>query len=203
MAWARLDDQFWSNPKVVAAENDAAGVFARALCYASAHNTDGFVPDAIAALITDPGAGATRTKRERDANKVRAELAANLRKRVTNANLWVPCEPGDVFQIRGRKDTGRRPLPDVDVTIKAHGYYIRDFLHYNRASTDARAGESTDARATVQRVRADAQSSESTLARAARPVPSPTNKEPSLPSNGSREGLEGLKIGEVLKAVTP
>lgn len=29
----------------------------------------------------------------------------------------------------------------------------------------------------------------------------PLNKEPSLPSNGSREGKEGLKIGEVLKAV--
>lgn len=32
---------------------------------------------------------------------------------------------------------------------------------------------------------------------------SETYKEPSLPSNGSREGKEGLEIGEVLKAVAP
>lgn len=144
MAWARLDDQFAFNPKIVSAGNLAAGIFARALCWSSAHGTDGFIPENIAMLLCDPGPGATRTKRERDAHKIRAKLAEEAQNTVTSASLWVPVAPGDEITITGRKDSGRRPLPDVHIVIEAHGYYIRDFLHYNRARTDARTGESAD-----------------------------------------------------------
>lgn len=132
MAWARLDDQFAFNPKVMAAGNEAVGVFARAVCYCSANETDGFIPDDIAALLA----------------------RKPLRNRVETSQLWIKVSPGDKFKVTGRKDSGRRRLPDVEVVIKAHGYYIRDYLHYNRARSDARAGETADERANVHDLRA-------------------------------------------------
>lgn len=44
MAWVYLDDEFHSNPKIVQAGLDAAGLYARALSYCGAYLTDGFVP---------------------------------------------------------------------------------------------------------------------------------------------------------------
>lgn len=51
MTWAKLDDSFYDDPKVVAAGNEAAGVYCRALSYCGKHLTDGLVPEAIAELI--------------------------------------------------------------------------------------------------------------------------------------------------------
>lgn len=170
MAWARLDDQFWSNPKIEAAGNAAAGLFARALCYCSAHGTDGFVPRQIA-----------------------GRLAARSRsiEGVTKAGLWLAVAPGDVFVVTGRKDSGRRKLPDVEVVIEAHGYYIRDYLHYNRARSDLRTDESADERASVQIRRADVRS----LGAETRALPVPSRplpyKEPFLPSTSTTDGKEG------------
>lgn len=47
MPWAKLDDGFWSNPKVLAAGNEAAGVYARCIAYCAAHLTDGRVPSEV------------------------------------------------------------------------------------------------------------------------------------------------------------
>ena len=44
MSWIFLDDKFHSNPKVVAAKLDGAGLYARALAYCGDHLTDGYVP---------------------------------------------------------------------------------------------------------------------------------------------------------------
>lgn len=44
MSWVSIDDQFHSNPKVVAAGLAGAGLFARAIAYCGAHLTDGHVP---------------------------------------------------------------------------------------------------------------------------------------------------------------
>ncbi len=155
MAWARLDDQFAFHRKVVKAGNEVAGIFSRSICWSSANDTDGFIPDEIALLI---------------AGKRRQTDSERALKCVTNAGLWLPVHAGETFVVTGRKDSGRRSLPDVTVTIEGDGYYVRDFLHYNRARTDARAGESADARADVQRLSARKD------ARAARPVPLVTNQ---------------------------
>lgn len=177
MAWARLDDQFWSNPKIESAGNAAAGLFARALCYCSAHGTDGFVPRQIA-----------------------GRLAARSRsiEGVTKAGLWLPVGPGDVFVVTGRKDSGRRKLPDVEVTIEAHGYYIRDYLHYNRARSDLRTDESADECANVQFTRASALSmSAHKDARAARPDPSPTSITPTNQSLEDPGTSDAAQVGSV------
>lgn len=50
MPWFRLDDAFHSHPKVIAAGNEAAGLYVRCGAYAAQHLTDGFVPEHIAHL---------------------------------------------------------------------------------------------------------------------------------------------------------
>lgn len=50
MPWFRLDDSFHSHPKVVAAGNEAIGLYVRCGSYAAQHLTDGFVPDEVALL---------------------------------------------------------------------------------------------------------------------------------------------------------
>lgn len=46
MSYVSLEDDFHSNPKVLAAGLDGAGLYARALSYCGAHLTDGYLPRA-------------------------------------------------------------------------------------------------------------------------------------------------------------
>lgn len=50
--WVRLDDSYWSHPKVVGVGNEAAGVYARLLSYCGRHETDGRVPEEVARFIS-------------------------------------------------------------------------------------------------------------------------------------------------------
>ena len=54
MTWTKLDDSFWSHPKVTGAGNEAAGAYVRMLSYCGKHLTDGRVPDEIARFIARP-----------------------------------------------------------------------------------------------------------------------------------------------------
>jgi hypothetical protein len=51
VTWSKLDDGLWSHPKVVAAGNEAAGVYCRSLSYCGCHETDGHVPQEVAKFI--------------------------------------------------------------------------------------------------------------------------------------------------------
>lgn len=51
MSWTKLDDRFWGNPKILAAGNEATGVYCRALSYCSEHLTEGHIPDDALRLI--------------------------------------------------------------------------------------------------------------------------------------------------------
>lgn len=51
MSWARLDDGFWTHPKVMIAGNTAAGIFARLLSYSGCYLTNGLVPAQIVELV--------------------------------------------------------------------------------------------------------------------------------------------------------
>lgn len=64
MTWFRLDDSFYSHPKVLKAGNEAVGLYVRCGTYAAAHVTDGFVDrsvvtlygsEALAARLVDAG----------------------------------------------------------------------------------------------------------------------------------------------------
>lgn len=50
MPWFRLDDSFHSHPKVIAAGNEAVGLYVRCGTYAAQHLTDGFVSKSIVTL---------------------------------------------------------------------------------------------------------------------------------------------------------
>lgn len=45
MPWAKLDDGFHENPKILNAGNEATGAYARCLSYCARHLTDGYVPE--------------------------------------------------------------------------------------------------------------------------------------------------------------
>ena len=59
MPWFRLDDSFHSHPKVIAAGNEAIGLYVRCGTYAAQHLTDGFVPEQVALQYGTPALAAT------------------------------------------------------------------------------------------------------------------------------------------------
>jgi hypothetical protein len=44
VAYVKLSDDFWSNPKVLAAGDPAVGLYARLLSFCGCHLTDGLIP---------------------------------------------------------------------------------------------------------------------------------------------------------------
>lgn len=52
MPWVKIDDGFWSDPNVLIAGNEAAGVFVRMLSFCGQHLTDGHVSPDIARFIS-------------------------------------------------------------------------------------------------------------------------------------------------------
>jgi hypothetical protein len=69
MPWVKLDDSFFSHPKVVTAGTEAIGLYVMALTYSAHHLTDGHVPAGwvkekagpkarkLAAALTEPPSG--------------------------------------------------------------------------------------------------------------------------------------------------
>lgn len=115
MSWGKLDDQFHSHPKVLAAGNEAVGVYARSLSYCAAYHTDGFVSRRQAASFA----------------------ITKVLTRLTLASLWDAVEPGETRTVTNRRDSGNRPLPDVTVTFDQYGYFIPDFLHHHSTKQEA------------------------------------------------------------------
>lgn len=60
MAWVKLDDRFWSHPKLVAAGLAARGLDLAGVCWSAAHETDGFIPTASLPAIAAGDHHATR-----------------------------------------------------------------------------------------------------------------------------------------------
>lgn len=103
MSWAKIDDRFHDDPKVLRAGNAATGLFARALSYAADHLTNGYVPNEWVIRASKP--------RERQS--------------LVEAGMWVPAHDGDVFIIETH--TNER----VEVTISSDGYFIPKYLQFN------------------------------------------------------------------------
>lgn len=77
MPWVKMDDRFWSHPKVTRAGNESAGIFARCLSYCGSHLTDGRVPMDVALFIAG--------SRE----KVEAVVDADLLEQLPSGDLYV------------------------------------------------------------------------------------------------------------------
>lgn len=66
MAWVKLDDDFFSNPKVIKAGRDARDLYLAALCFCNRGLTDGFIPEeALRRLAADADIDDPRTHAER------------------------------------------------------------------------------------------------------------------------------------------
>lgn len=51
MAWFKVDDQFWSHPKVIELSSDAIALWVRAGSWSSEHLTDGNIPRAVLFML--------------------------------------------------------------------------------------------------------------------------------------------------------
>jgi hypothetical protein len=80
MPWFRLDDSFHSHPKVIAAGNEAVGLFVRCGTYAAEHTTDGIIAEEIAELY---GASATGSRRNPGTGK-----PETLAETLVRTGLW-------------------------------------------------------------------------------------------------------------------
>ena len=67
MAWARIDDNFFSHPKVRKAGKDAVILYMAALCHSNAYMTEGFIADDVLDLI---GIQAFQNEPKSSANKL-------------------------------------------------------------------------------------------------------------------------------------
>lgn len=81
MTWVKLDDQFLTHPKVMAAGKDGRALFIAGLCYAAQHLTDGHIPAAVLPLLAA-------------ASDVRGKPAAT---RLVDVGLWEQAADGWVI----------------------------------------------------------------------------------------------------------
>lgn len=176
MPWGKLDDRFHSHPKVEAAGNAAVGAYCRCLAFCAAYYTDGFISDAQARKFG--------TQKE-------------LQK-LTQTGLWITVSEGDEMVVSGRRDTGRRPLPDRTVRMPENGYFIGDFLHYHPTKEEDTTRKEARANAAQMRnqTRANAAQVSAHLLRSTRPDPNLTSEsvevsKPSFLPRPATDGTEG------------
>jgi hypothetical protein len=84
--WFRLDDSFHSHPKVIAAGNEAIGLYVRCGTYAAEHLTNGFIPEDIAVLY-----GASNTGSRRNPGTGKPETLAET---LVRTKLWLRARAG-------------------------------------------------------------------------------------------------------------
>lgn len=113
MTWVRIDDGFADHPKIVAAGPIAALIQIRALCYSARHLTDGFLPSAAV-----PG--------------------------LLHGLEMIGIETGRNDMMVVGEDATDIDWPTVMVTHRLWerrkgGYYVHDFLAYNRSRADVLA----------------------------------------------------------------
>lgn len=53
MTWFKVDDGWWSHPKVIPVESDARGIWVSAGSWCAQHLTDGFLPEYALKMITE------------------------------------------------------------------------------------------------------------------------------------------------------
>jgi hypothetical protein len=135
MTWAKLDDGFWSNPKVVAAGNEAAGIYARALSYCCQHLTDGVISADVmrflgkkrpvsrlveSGLVVETEAGfqipdfLDFNPSRSDKDEERAEARERMRRvRANRRNGSGEHKPNVRAKFGAGSDTPSRPVPSV------------------------------------------------------------------------------------------
>jgi hypothetical protein len=109
--WFRLEDSFHSHPKVIAAGNEAVGLYVRCGTYCAEHLTDGFIPEHVMLLYGSHKLAETlvRTKllrRVRGGWRMPDYLAYNPSAQTVDKERAAKTER----QRRWREAHGRRPV---------------------------------------------------------------------------------------------
>src|SRR5690606_28795392 len=74
MAWIKLDDGFFRNPKIVALSPESKLIYLAGLCYAGSALTDGFIPENAVRMLASDAAVSAPAKRAKE---------------LVDAGLWV------------------------------------------------------------------------------------------------------------------
>lgn len=101
MAWFKVDDQFWSHPKVMALSDSAVALWVRAGSYCAQHMTDGVVPDAALRLL-----GTKQSASELEANELweRTEIGW----RFHDWHTYQPTSREVAQRRKARSEAGRK-----------------------------------------------------------------------------------------------
>lgn len=77
MAWVKLDDRFFTNPKAIAAGPLGCQLFIAGLAYCAAHLTDGWIPDGAMRIVA-----------------AQAQVSARIADRLVEVGFWVREDGG-------------------------------------------------------------------------------------------------------------
>lgn len=113
MPYALLDDQYHSNPKVIAMGLDGAGLYSRALSYCADYLTDGFVPLEWATAIVGR----------------RRKILAHL----TEVGAW------QRVHVRDRIAYTDRSGNEHELAVKDEGFWIADYVMFNPSRIEYQA----------------------------------------------------------------
>lgn len=142
MVWFRLDDKFHSNPKIMAAGNEATGLYVRCGSYAAEHLTDGYIPEQIAAVYGTEASIETlvRTKlwrRRRGGYVMRDFLDFNPSKEAVDKERKQAAER----QRRRREDMASRRDSAVTHTTPTRPEYVSTGSHQRAGPSYPQAGK--------------------------------------------------------------
>lgn len=118
MPWARIDDGLYDHPKILAAGNEAVGLWLRMICYSNRHGTDGEVSyEACRYLAASAG--------------VHWRTLARLLRRLCDVGLahYNPAR-GVTEALQGTRKGTRKG------TASGGSYTIHDFSDYNETSSE-------------------------------------------------------------------
>lgn len=122
MPYALLDEDFHSNPKMLALGNDGTGLYARGLSYCAHYQTDGFVPHSWA--------------------NAAAENRRSLLAKLIDQLAWLPLAKGGTFTTTDRSDN-----TVVVSAARERGYIVADYFDYNPSSAERAAASAKKAAA--------------------------------------------------------
>lgn len=185
MSWGKLDDGFWCHPKIVAAGNAGAGLFARMISWSCRHNTGGRVPAAILAWLAGED-GATLVSRL---------LAVGL----ADATEDGGAEVHDFDEYNGRRAPAADGVPAVNAQAEKRRAAARERMRVRRersrsqceqgANANMFAANSANSSHDVRTPDANISPASNKDAGALAPVPSPVARNPE--SNASPIGEAG------------
>jgi hypothetical protein len=141
--WFRLDQGFHSHPKIIAAGNEAIGLYARCGTYAAEHSTDGFIREDIAVLYGASDTGSRRNPGTGKPETLAETLVRTMLWRRTRGGWTMPdyldYNPSKQAVDKERKQAAERQRRRRDA-VMSQRESRRDYGRESRPSVPVRPG---------------------------------------------------------------